>query len=407
MEERGEMSERARYIKAFIKTEIMPYFTQKHGEYSVEDVTYLARLIQAPHDDTHLVAGRYLKPLVNRLKSIWHVDNNVFYASATPEKLDIWLNRIAGAKSFFWADYSSFDATYTAETWDMIETFYKRIYPDAETQFLDVLRIWRNAEGNIRLTHRDEDGQRIWYHAPNVNASGRDDTALANALVNGIVLMIAFACALTGKEVHDLTYADLHDDRFNIGVVGDDSLVGCDFDVSIYLDRITEVCEGFGLVVKSCHSYELADVTFLGNMPYLAGGRFYWGPTLGRRLYKAYWQAEPIGNLPAWTLGVARQMALYQHVPLLSDIAQRVVGLLDGSKVTEVKVDENRPWTVRKSPTPRYDETTLWWLAHRYRDEGLSVGAIRADISEVQLITRLPAVVKFRTTDVALAVDDL
>jgi hypothetical protein len=408
-QERGHMHAQAEYIKPFVKTEHMPFFQQdaENCDFGVEGVTYLARLIQAPHDDTHLIAGRYLKPLVKRLKEIWSYENDIFYASASPDKLDAWLNRNAGATSWFWADYSAFDATYSERTWAMVEGFYHMIYPDADQEFFDVLRIWRTVRGKQRLHHREEQGASIAYSAPFVNASGRDDTALANALVNGIVLAIAFACALSGKEPWDLTLADLRDERYQIAVVGDDSLVACHFDVDRYRADIIRVVEGFGLVVKAGTSKEMVDVTFLGQMPYLAGGKFYWGPTLGRRLYKAFWQAEPLGNLPAWTLGVAKQLDLYRHVPILSDIARRVIELLQGCKSTSVTADENRPWTTRTEATPDYDSTTLWWLAHRYREYGLAPEAIAADIQEIQGISRLPAVIRLRTTDVALSVDDL
>jgi hypothetical protein len=403
------MHANAEFIKPFVKTEHMPFFRQdpENLDYGVDGVTYLARLIQAPHDDTHLVAGRYLKPLVKRLKTLWSHDSDVFYASVAPPALDCWLNRNAGALSWFWADYSAFDATYSERTWAMVEGFYHLIYPHADEEFFEVLKIWRSVRGKQRLHHREEEGAKIAYSAPFVNASGRDDTALANALVNGIVLSIAFACALSGKEPWDLFPADLRDERFQIAVVGDDSLVACQFDVDRYRADIIRVVEGFGLVVKAGTSKELADVTFLGQMPYLAGGKFYWGPTLGRRLYKAFWQADPVGNLPAWTLGVAQQLNLMRHVPILSDIAQRVIELLHGCKSTSVPVDQNRPWTTRTEATPDYDDTTLWWLSHRYREQGLTPSAIVADVEEIRRVDRLPAVVRLRTTDVALAVDDL
>lgn len=405
-EERGEFHAHFTRIQAFVKTEKLPYFGVVNGVYSPDFQKYVARLIQAPHDETHLVAGPYLKPLVGRLKEVWSYSNWLFYASVDPHKLDLWLNRNRCADSWFWADYSFFDATYSPEAWRMIESFYATIYPEAPPEFWMVLDAWRKPQGHIKC-HKDDTV--IKYDAPVMNASGRDDTALANALFNGIALALSIAAALSGKTVFELNDADVRLARelVNIAVVGDDSLVALRCDVAPIAGAICSNLRLFGLVVKSEWSYRLCDVTFLGQMPYPAAGNLYWGPTLGRRLYKAYWQEEPVGNLPAWVLGVAKQMLLYRHVPILYDMAQRITALLPGGKVTAFKHDPNRVWASRTAETPHYDASTLNWLADRYEEHGLSVAQIRADILTVTRVDRLPAVVRLHTTEVALTVDDL
>jgi hypothetical protein len=404
--QRGEYHRKFSEISAFVKTELLPYFGIGPAGVDRDRSRYVARLIQAPHDETHIVAGPWLKPLTHRLKHVWNVNNWIFYASVAPELLDVWLQRNCAAVSWFWSDYSSFDATYSEEAWAMIESFYETIYPEAPLEFWEVMDIWRHPHGKIRMRCED---QKIEYHAGVCNASGRDDTALANALLNGIVLSISFAAALAGKDVSDVNSEDLHaaSQLAQIAVVGDDSLVACSFDVSQYSAVIQRNIETFGLVVKAEMSHSLVDVTFLGMMPYMVAGTFHWGPTIGRRLYKAFWQAKPIGNLPAWTRGVAQQLKLFANVPILFDVAAKVDQLLHGGAVTKVSADENKVWQSISTTMPHWDSSTIDWVCARYAHVGLTPALIQQDLNTIERIVRLPAVVRLESLELILQVDDL
>lgn len=406
-QERGELHPLYDVIKAFVKSELLPYFGQSLDGPTVEGRKYVARLIQAPHDETHVVAGPYLKPLVARLKNVWNESNWCFYASVAPDKLDKWLNRVAGSASYFWSDYSAFDSTYTEQAWSMIEGMYHRLYPGAHPDFQRVLDAWRRPKGKIKM--RNPLGVTVKYQADVCNASGRDDTALANAILNGIVLQISFAAALCGVETADVQWHHLERarDLVDIAIVGDDSLVACKFLVDPYMPAIRRAIESFGLIVEANASTRLCDVTFLGMMPYPVAGRYYWGPTIGRRLYKAFWQREAHGNLPAWTRGVARQLSLYRCVPILYDLASRVDELLAKHHATVFEVDENRVWAARTAATPLYDASTVQWLAMRYRDRAVTTTTIRRDIGIIRRIDRLPAVARLQTVIEAVAADDL
>lgn len=402
LQERGEYHKNFSRFKPFVKTELLP-LVRVVADTVTDDVEYVARLIQAPHDETHLVAGRYLKPLVARLKEVWNADNWLFYGSVCPEKLDKWLNRIKDSRSFFWSDYSSFDATHSDFSWDLIEGLYRRIYPSAEPDFWEVLRIWRRPRGVQKCR---QDNCKVSYEADTCNASGRDDTALANAIFNGIALALALAAALASVPLEDLTPEQVRraSQVFRVSVVGDDSLVGCSVDVVPLRESIVRNLTRFGLIVKAQSSSRLADVTYLGMMPYPVAGRYYWGPTLGRRMYKAFWMREA-GNLPAWTHGVARMLALNQHVPILVECAEKVCELLSGFKHTEQQVDENRVWASRGVRTPRYDQTTIDFICSRY--SGLNPGLFRRDTAIIKSVERLPAVVHSSVVHACLLVDEL
>lgn len=407
MLDRGEMHSKADRISAFVKSELMPYFAQRPEGPDARQATYVARLIQAPHDETHVVAGPYLKPVLRRLKEVWNWQNWIFYAAVSPDALDDWVNSHRFAVSWFESDYSAFDATYSRQAWEMLEEIYRMIYPDAPEEFWKVLEIWRAPHGVCRVRKEDV---RIEYQAEVCNASGRDDTALANALLNGIVLAISFAAALAGKAVWEVEEKDLMmaSELCAIAVVGDDSLVACNFDVSEYEATIRENIATFGLIVKSKVSHDLCDMTFLGMMAYPVAGNLYWGPTIGRRLYKAFWQAEPCGHLPAWVKGVCTQLRLYANVPILYDLSRKCLELLPTkTPVTRQLADEHQVWKAKETQAPEWDETTVAWLCRRFRDYGMTPAMFSRDLETIKTITRLPAVAYLEVPLMACCVEDL
>jgi len=406
-EECGKNHSDYRFIKPFMKTENLPYFGLVDGHPSVEAIRYIPRLIQAPHDETHLDAGPYLKPLTKRLKQVWNADNWIFYASVKPDVLDKWLKENIGSTSWFMSDYSAFDATYSKYSWQLIESLYRRIYPDAPSSFWEVLDIWRKPHGKRKLHKEDI---KLEYQAEACNASGRDDTALANAILNGVVISMSFAAALAGKEVSELNSEDLRfaSECTHIAVVGDDSLVACSFDVDQYKEAIIRNITGFGMVVKPQTTHSVLDLTFLGMMPYLANNRYTWGPTIGRRSYKAYWCVDPQAcDLAAWTRGVAQQIMLYCNVPVMYDLACKIDSLLYGHKITKARAEEHSVWTQVDGPRDKWDAQTLDWVAARYSSAGLTVAQIREDLRTITTIRRLPCVVHLWTLSAAVALDEM
>jgi len=397
--ERGHDHEDYGKISAFVKTEKLPFFKIVGGVPFSWEAQYIARLIQAPHDETHLDAGPYLKALTKRLKKVWGPHHWIFYGSTTPENLDEWLNTIADCETFFFADYSAFDATHSRESWALIEGLYEKVFPRKDyPELWRAIDVWRKPVGKCKLRR---DKIQISYRAPVCNASGRDDTALANALLNGLCLSAAFAAELAGVELEDLKpeHFEKASASLRISVVGDDSIVGCRFDVTKY--DVVRHLRRFGLIVKSETASDIACVTYLGQMPYRVGSKWLWGPTLGRRLFKAYWQCEPIGHPVAWVRGVAQQLSLHRHVPILVETAEKVLSLTKGP-ITTMR-DENKPWAARNAPTPNWGPETVQALARRY---GAHPFMIMRDIEIVKSIQRVPAVVDLPFVGGCVAVDD-
>lgn len=406
-EERGEPHRHYARFNPIVKDEHALYGGVVDGMVTAEAVEAVPRIIFAPHEETHLDAGRYLKPLVPELKKVWHVDNWLFYASAKPEVLDAWVNRINGAESYFCADYSAFERSHSPASWKFMEGMYRQIYPGAEPEFWQALEAWRKPSGVKKMPKFDA---RVEFKCQCMNASGRDDTSLSNAMLNGVGLALSFAAALAGKDILEVGVEDIRraSELCDIAVMGDDSMVACRFDIEQYREQILSNLRRFGFVVKAVTTPFLHDVTFLGMMPYPVAGKLYWGPTIGRRMFKAFWQHDPKGNLPAWTHGTAQQLALNACVPIVADCAEQVKRILQGKKATKVEaVTEGygSAWTLRTAATPSYDESTLRWLEARY--PGLTADAIRRDVRRIRAVERLPALIRLETTDMAFACDDM
>lgn len=403
LRERGELSPMVDLISPFGKTENLPFFSVKNGCVYGGVVEYVPRLIQAPHDETHLIAGPYLKELTHAVKSVLHCDNWLFYASVAPEKLDSWLRNSADAVSYFWSDYSAFDATWSRHSWDMIETLYRKVLKDTTPEFWRVLDVWRTPHGKARCR---KDECTIEYQSDEANASGRDDTAVANALFNAIALAFSTTAALFNVAVGDVTEQQLlaASKLVRIAVVGDDSLVAFQIDCRPIAAQIEKNLESFGLNVKANTSLNLWDVTFLGCMPYPAGGDLFWGPTIGRRMYKAFWKADRTGHLTSWARGVAQQLSMNQHVPFLCEVGERVFQLTSGHPVSDLS-DQDKPWTGRTLPTKRWDASTVEWMSRRY--PGFSPSMLGTDLRALQSVDRLPCVMHSEVFSVCVTVDEL
>lgn len=403
LEERGELSPLVDLTSPFGKTENLPYFTVKGGNIYGGVVEYVPRLIQAPHDETHLVAGPYLKELTHAVKSVFHHENWLFYASVAPEKLDLWLRSIEHHGSYFWSDYSAFDATWSKQSWDMIETIYRRVLKDTTPEFWRILDIWRTPHGKVRCR---KDECTVEYQSDEANASGRDDTAVANALFNAIALAFSVTAALFDVPVENVGEQHLiaASQQVRIAVVGDDSLVAFRGDCRPISDQIQSNLETFGLNVKANSSLNLWDVTFLGCMPYPAGGELFWGPTIGRRMYKAFWKADRVGHLTSWARGVAQQLSMNQHVPFLCEVGERVFQLTCGHPITDLS-DQDKPWTGRTLPTRRWDQSTVEWLSRRYPD--FSAPMLGRDLKALSGVNRLPCVMHSEVFTVCVMADEL
>lgn len=375
-------------FSSFVKTEFLPGFAKRRGEL-VRLQSMVDRLIQGPADETHIIAGPYLKPLVKQLKKLWTYDSPIFYGSCGPEALHKFLQEslVDSEHHYFWCDFTMFDNTHSDDSWNFME----QLYYDAgitDIDFWKVMDAWRRPSGRIGPCK---------YLARVMNASGRDDTALANGVLNGFATYLSACAAWLEKEVLELSILDLRrcSKVIKLSVCGDDSIGSLppmtEEKANDFARRMAANIALFGFEAKLEHSPSLHKAVYLGMRPYPVNGQWFWGKTIGRAIYKLGWtMLEPGRDVMAHITGVAdMHMLCSLHVPILSDMARKIVELRAGAKRTPVVKDENRPWEWTLSGSLPYARDTLGHVAEVY---GLTVSDVELAIDNIRSIERLPCV---------------
>lgn len=353
---------------AFIKEELLPAFSKgKDGDglsvYCLMEM--VDRLINAPHDVTHVIAGPKIKPYTQWLKDQWHVDNFLFYGGVSPRKLQRWLDRVTsnGERLVFWSDYTMFDSSHNADTWEFVESLYSQHKDDLD--FQRVLAAWRIPCGII--------GD-LKYRGRPMNASGRDDTALANAILNGFAMVCSVAAAWFEIDLFELTPG--HIVRIScdlqLSVCGDDALGFLPYrgpeHALAFVQRAKANLLRFGFNAKMFCSNRFEDAVYLAHRPLPVDGRYYWTKTLGRCLYKLGWQTGVVRDPAATFMGIVdMHNTCSRHVPILSDICKTWAEQRTGAKVNKFVVDPNCPWQSMGVCGPdHYSEDTINALARAY-----------------------------------------
>lgn len=405
-------------FSAFVKTELLPGFDKdEHG--IVELTQMLDRLIQGPRDETHVIAGPWLKPLVHELKKCWTYDGPIFYGSCGPEPLHKWLQSFVadGERQYFWCDFSMFDNTHSQDSWEFMESLYKEA-GIIDPLFDKVMDAWRKPKGKIGP---------FKYEAPIMNASGRDDTALANGILNGFASYLSACAALLEKSLFDLTLDDVMGCRpfIKLSVCGDDSLGSLppmteERMAKWRADMATNIAM-FGFEAKLNSSTKLYDAVYLGMRPYPTRKGWFWGKTIGRSTYKmGFALLKPDMDVMAHITGIADAHVLCSsHVPILGDLAKKIVELRVGKKRTPKVLDPNRPWEWTYASGVPYDDLTLQAVADTYTQHDspgnptlgpgttVTVADVKSLISAIESVQRLPCVVDHWLWRHMIKVDDL
>lgn len=382
------------------------------------------RSIQAPQDFTHVVVGRYTRPITHALKKIWPSTGAIFYASTTPQKLDEWLQAcLPRASSVLESDYTMFDCTHSRLSFAFVEHVWAMAIEVCEDneEFWRILHAWRKPIGK----HHGKSGLcslAARYHARIMNASGRDDTAAVNCLVNAACM----AAALTAVD-HDVPVEAITPEmmrrtleRVRMGIVGDDSLVWLPERTIAGMpwthcgEHVASAIAQFGLIAKIKISSDVSNCVFLGNRPYPVGyldgvDRWLWAPTLGRRLYKHGCCIHPDASPTAWLNGVGCHEADFLgFVPLLGAMGRRVKQLLHGHKKTKPDPELHQiDWSLRQAP--QFPEENTY--AHVARVYSGAHGVVTVDDykraeAEIGTVVSLPYICEGSVYDAAMATDD-
>lgn len=358
-------------LKSFIKTEKLAGY--KAPEMIPIDAM-IDRLIQSPADEAHVIAGPFMRPLVLRLKDVWGLESPIFYASRKPKELQAWLDqRLAdGAFTAFAVDYSMFDNSHSRASWGFMEALYRDCGSDLVPDLLKVLKEWRTPHG-----YMTGDGYCFKYQADVMNCTGRDDTSLANGVLNGMCIFLSATAAYYKVDPSELTEWHLRSSPIRVAVSGDDSLgfmpvippaehVAFKASLSGNIGVFGFDADGDKIIIVDNNPLELV---FLGMRPYPVGGRWLWGRTIGRALFKFGWKVGPVfGDLAAWFAGECTAICENQlHVPILSDFCAAYLRSRVGCKVRRVVADEYRPWTdLSGMATLPYDASTIRAVSSLY-----------------------------------------
>lgn len=407
-----------RRFRAFVKSELLPGFGK--SKLGLDKMTEMIdRLIQGPHDVTHVVAGPKLKPFVGLLKEVWGVEGPIFYGSVGPDKLHQYLQRIAaGGGTYFWCDFSMFDVTHSSDSWKFLHHLYWK-GGIRDPDFWKVLKeAWLRPRGSIGP---------FSYQADVMNASGRDDTALANGLLNGFATYLSAISAYSGKALCTLTERDVRAARayLLLSVCGDDSLGKLPFMSTEkrqqFHERMARNIRMFGFEAKLASSERLVDAVYLGMRPYPVAGEWHWGKTIGRSTYKMGWvTVDKERDVMAHITGIAdMHLRCSSHVPVLADLAEKIVELRQGAKRTPVFLDSNRPWEWTRESGVKYDRETLEAVAQAYStrrdlfspgvemDQEVTVADVLDLIQTIRGVGQLPCVVDHWLWRRMVLVDDL
>lgn len=310
------------------------------------------RIICSPNDQTHCVMGPAMRYCTHFLHSLWSHGSWLTYAGGlTPPEMADWLQQEVSPDCMSFTrgtgfvavenDFSKFDCTYSATTLDFVRRVYAHWGFDVTKGPMDLVwRGWRRPKGYTKS------GRVVC--GPVMNASGRDDTALMNALINGGVQAYAYASVLLGtNRPENASPEELEWVRENVRliVLGDDSLaVVPERDLHGRFWKagdISRVVDIFGFEARDMkvHHYPCKAV-FLGCRPYPAMDRGLlvasWGPTIGRRAVRLAFFRDPQGKDPfAWLKGITTAaLQCYGHVPYLNDLAKRMHHLNPSRQVT-------------------------------------------------------------------------
>lgn len=318
----------------FLKRELQPHTSDYYGVRS----SLNPRVICNPDAWTQVVAGPYLKSLTENLHVLWGVDNPItYFGGLSPGQGNEWLKSVL----IDWKtmrpeynrvvenDFSKFDCTYSDPCFKFIRQIYSYWGMPVDLPIIDhVLEGWQRPCGQFRSG--------LLVSGPVMNASGRSDTALMNALVNGVVQVASYAMAEQG--VNDPSLLDEKRTRamlqkIKIGVLGDDSLT--------FYHNFADMARTVGDAV-ALFGFEARDMkvhtnpcvaTFLACRPYPTVDKngtksVHWGPTM-RKLNKMGIAVDLQENPYSWlyTNMIASLVTSY-HVPFISDITLKTLDLL-------------------------------------------------------------------------------
>lgn len=318
----------------FLKRELSPHTCSMDGNRASAN----PRVICNPDGWTQIVMGPFTKALTERLHSLWGEKFTItYFGGLPPGGAENWLHDVVSSYKMFKPqfevaienDFSKFDCTYSLECFEFLAQVYKYWGWDLSNSVVN--HVW---QGWMRPCGRFRSG--LCVSAAIMNASGRSDTALMNALVNGLVQVASYCMAEQNVD----TLEDLDEDavrrtlqEIRIGVLGDDSLTLYKY----FPDMTTLVGDKVALFGFEARDMKLhmspENMVFLAQRPYpvvdeFGGKSVKWGPTM-RRLNKMGISESKQPSPYKWVYQTSiATLIMSSFVPYISDIAKKQLELI-------------------------------------------------------------------------------
>jgi len=354
--------------------------------------------------------GTYMRPLTEALHSEWGLDAVITYAGGlTPLQLNQWLASVSSPDCMRFLrpgtvavenDYAKFDCTYSESALNFVKSVYCIMGLDIEK--LGLGKVW---EGWAKPTGFMRSGRKVV--GPIMNASGRDDTALMNAFINGTVQYLSYYHVLVGTDAwldNNIEHIKWFEENFRVIVLGDDSLTLVPEKTmrneAWTLQQVVAQVDRYGFEARDVKLRHCpCECVFLGNRPYPAlteidgytTTRPVWGPTIGRRIVRLSYMLnyERAKDGYAWLRGICTAAKRsYSHVPILNDLVEMMLRINLTKQSTPKLTDPNKLdmclENCRESPL------CAEVLMHVYGISKMDRDSIRRDFDNV---TKLPSVV--------------
>lgn len=309
------------------------------------------RIICNPDALSQVIMGPIMRSATALLHHILNLDNvGTYFGGLSPGEANTWIRKIVGIDfelqlngiklvnyRLIENDFSKFDTTYTLDAFKFVLDVYRFWgLPIDSEEFLDVWTEWMQPNGKFRSG--------TLVRAPVMNASGRADTALMNALINYYVQLAAYIQVYTGKDMDDINLEDY--DNFSkvcrIGLLGDDSLTLFPYSEGLE-QRVSTLIARFGFEARDMKTHERGgSAVFLGNRVYptiVNGERnISWGPTIGRRIFKMGTSADRTADPYDWLKQTSlATIKMAGFVPLIGTLARRTLELCEHIQITNTK----------------------------------------------------------------------
>lgn len=424
------------------------------------------RTIANPSPEAHMTLGPHMRPLTHWFKKACRHDACVYYASDTPENLNYWVNQfyqpgdistesspeedryqavelVHSGKAYNkkvkqydreelphrplpkWfglfrcvcTDFTMMDCSFDGPAF----TFARRVYEHLGfPRHGRVSALWK-AWAKPTLVTRLPNGKKIRMKPGHINASGRDDTALVNFVINSTLTFLgwlsAHLCAQGGTgdiaDMRAMPESELRDfvRQVRIAIVGDDQCSVLPAALVKHAQHAADFAARGGFTAKVAIFDDILEVVFLGRRPvptsvWRAGGwvpELRWASQAGRMLYKSGWQRIPTAANASWMKGKAfMEFLINSHMPISRAVFKATLSCLEGVNMVQPADFRIKPVPEIRVATRPNDDTWRFLMLVYGLDRRTVQECEHALLTQVQT---LPGVFSHPAIDRIMAVD--